>query len=167
MDGRSRSNRSRSKNSSSAASLLSQSNLELVLDLIDSHYISQNGPARTVTAAPAAADYPADLLGNLGPSVVPSITAHRVERRSRGTVVATLKQPPVPAFSAAASSREGASRSPASEVDIITARALSLAKADGKQLEELLVILDKAPTPGEAPSSSPSSSTRCATRARS
>ena len=137
------SHRSRSKASSSAVSLLSSTNLDLVLDMIDSHYRAPK-PGRSATVAFDSGQNPADLLGNLGPpggnlgrSCVP--IANTVPERRQPTtafrVPMAVKQGDRP---------HGGGRQPqASEVDVIIVRALGVAKADGKRLEELLSVLEK------------------------
>jgi len=109
------SHRSRSrKTTSSGDSLLSATNLELVLDMIDTHYA---GPGED---EPTGQE---DLLGNLGPGPADA-------RR------------PVMAVPTSTANRQS---SPDGTTDVVTGRALAVAKADGKRLEELLTVLDCAP----------------------
>ena len=151
--------RSRSrKTSESGASLLSNSNLELVLDLIDDFYV---GGLR-----PPPADV-SDLLGYLGPisgesrsplSRRPSLDSQRSPSSRRPSLEPVQELPvqeehvheeqvqeqqvqeqPLLAVSADAQPVD-------KQTSEVVNRALVVAQSDGRQLQELLTVLDVAPS---------------------
>ena len=151
--------RSRSrKTSDSGASLLSNSNLELVLDLIDDYYQRSVPSQHVADTSQGGSDFSA-LLGNIGPSksaAPPPLSKGLAPPADARAPLA----PPACATVATGSGGAGGAPGPASapmsascassaststmgfEENQVVARALVAATSDGKRLEELLRILD-------------------------
>jgi len=130
--------RSRSrKTSDSGASLLSNSNLELVLELIDDYY--QRGPMRGQHGAMAGSEGGgtdvAALLGNFGPRSEGGGSSSHTHHGSHSSHVSHAS--PTGARSSAAEPQDENSR--------IIARALIVATTDAKRLEELLRVMEGVP----------------------